>query len=219
MDENVDADGDNVALSEYLCSQGEGGHLTHYMTGNYHAIDFRCPVGTPCVAVCDGTVVECRDSNSLTGVAVSNLFKWNSISIRENDDGGEVNTGPQEASSDHARTNDGSNPVIKGEQGGPLYLEYVHIQTGSICVKPGDRVKKGQMICRSGGVGFSPEPHLHFSAFRSDDPTAPTVRVLFEGRSSDGGCDGVGEKKPSLFIPQAGSLYNNNGAVSRDRIT
>ena len=222
-DDGVDSsDGacSDVALSEYLCSQGEGGHLTHYMTGNYHAIDFRCPVGTPCVAVCDGTVVECQDGNTLTGVAVGNLFKWNSISIRadENDGGDEVNNGSQEATSDHATTNDGTNPAINGEQGGPLYLEYVHIQAGSICVKPGDRVKKGQIICRSGGVGFSPEPHLHFSAFRSDDPTAPTVRVWFEGRGDDGGCDGAGEEKSPLFIPQAGSLYNNDGAVVMDSI-
>lgn len=208
-------DSGNAALSEYLCSQGEGGHLTHYMTGNYHAIDFRCPVGTPCVAVCDGTVVECQDDNSLTGVAVGNLFKWNSISIRayeHDDDGDEVSHVPQEASSD-AITNDSMHPCTRGEQGGPLYLEYVHIQMGSICVKPGDRVKKGQVICRSGGVGFSPEPHLHFSAFRSDDPTAPTVRVWFEGRCDDGGCDG-GEEK--LFIPKAGSYYNACGEVAVD---
>lgn len=214
-DENDDSDGGSVASSEYLCTQGEGGHLTHYMTGNYHAIDFRCPVGTPCLAVCDGTVVECQDDNTLTGVAVGNLFKWNSISIRadENDDGDEVNNGPQEASSDHT-TADSMKPGTSSEQGGPLYLEYVHIQAGSICVKPGDKVKKGQVICRSGGVGFSPEPHLHFSAFRSDDPTAPTVRVCFEGCDKDGGCDG-GEEK--LCIPKAGSFYNVCGEVAVDR--
>ena len=208
----------DVALSEYLCTQGEGGHLTHYMTGNYHAIDFRCPEGTPCVAVCDGTVVECQDGNTLTGVAVGNLFKWNSISIRadENDGEDDVNNGPQEASSDHA-TADSMKPGTKGEQGGPLYLEYVHIQAGSICVKPGDNVEKGQVICRSGGVGFSPEPHLHFSAFRSNEPTAPTVRVWFEGCDKDGECD-RGEEKPLMFIPQAGSFYNVCGEVAVDRL-
>jgi murein DD-endopeptidase MepM/ murein hydrolase activator NlpD len=34
-------------------------------------------------------------------------------------------------------------------------------------VKVGDRVKRGDKLCESGGVGFSPEPHLHFTAFRS----------------------------------------------------
>ena len=193
----------------YLCTQGEGGHLTHYMTGNHHAVDFRCPEGTPCVAVCDGTVVECQDDNTITGVAVGNLFRWNSISIRADDDndGGDV-----EGEGYLAETGDGAGTanVNRNTRGGPLYLEYVHIQSGSICVKPGERVTRGQVICRSGGVGFSPEPHLHFSAFRSDDPTAPTVRVWFEARG-----DACGENEGALFLPIAGSFYNECGEVAK----
>ena len=169
------------------------------MTGNYHAVDFRCPEGTPCVAVCDGTVVECQDTNTLTGVAVGNLFKWNSISIRADSDD---ENGEDEGNL--AETGDNTNI----SRGGRLYLEYVHIQSGSICVKPGDRVTRGQVICRSGGVGFSPEPHLHFSAFRSDDPTAPTVRVWFEARGDE--CSG---KVGNVFIPKAGLFYNERGEV------
>jgi len=200
-----DDTGSTANSTEYLCTQGEGGHLTHYMTGNYHAVDFRCPEGTPCVAVCDGTVVECQDANTLTGVAVGNLFKWNSMSIRADDDDGE--SGEERITEASTSTANGSANAGKG---GPLYLEYVHIQTGSICVKPGDRVKRGQVICRSGGVGFSPEPHLHFSAFRSDDPTAPTVRVWFEARG-----DGCGKER-ELFVPEAGLFYNKYGDVVKD---
>ena len=195
-DDNTAADNTSAA---YLCTQGEGGHLTHYMTGNHHAVDFRCPEGTPCVAVCDGTVVDCQDDNTLTGVAVGNLFKWNSISIRADDDDG---NGDGEGDEYVANVNTSTS------RGGPLYLEYVHIQSGSICVKPGDKVTRGQVICRSGGVGFSPEPHLHFSAFRSDDPTAPTVRVWFEAR-----CDDYEE---TLFIPKAGLFYNKRGEAGKD---
>jgi hypothetical protein len=30
----------------FLCTQGEAGERTHFFSGNLHAIDFRCPVGT-----------------------------------------------------------------------------------------------------------------------------------------------------------------------------
>jgi hypothetical protein len=66
----------------FLCTQSEGGELTHFFSGNLHAVDFRCDVGTPVLAVGDGEVVEVNDSNTLTGIAVGNLFKWNSIVLK-----------------------------------------------------------------------------------------------------------------------------------------
>jgi hypothetical protein len=51
-------------------------------------------------------------------------------------------------------------------------------------------------------VGFSPEPHLHFAAYRSSDPTAPTVRVYFEQASilerhqNDDGATGKSQDEP-----------------------
>ena len=66
----------------FLCTQSEGGELTHFFSGNLHAVDFRCPDGTPVLAVGDGEVIEVRDENTLTGIAVSNLFKWNSIVLK-----------------------------------------------------------------------------------------------------------------------------------------
>jgi len=164
----------------FLCTQGENGELTHFFSGNNHAIDFRCPVGTPLIAVADGVVVETKDTNTLTGVAVSNLFKWNSIMIRLDED------------SKQSRSN------------GPLFVEYVHIQKAA--VNSGDRVSRGQVIGSSGSVGFSPEPHLHFSAFRSAEPTAPTVRVRFEA-SSDYARNG------HVFLPKAGNWYSSAGLV------
>jgi hypothetical protein len=67
----------------YRCTQGESGHLTHFFAGNLHAIDFACPVGTPLLAVGDGVVLDCKDSNTnLSGIAVSNMFEWNSILLQ-----------------------------------------------------------------------------------------------------------------------------------------
>lgn len=166
----------------FLCTQGEGGRLTHFFSGNQHAFDFQCPVNTELLAVADGSVVEACDKNTLTGISVSNLFEWNSILL-------EV----YKESHDEAE-----------ESSGPLFVEYVHISKS--LVQKGDKVKKGQVIGYSGSVGFSPEPHLHFSAFRSTDPQAPTCRVRFQGTD------------PNIppFLPIAGQLYNAKGPVANE---
>eukprot|EP00980_Cylindrotheca_fusiformis_P014611 scaffold3956_cov99-Cylindrotheca_fusiformis.AAC.8 len=164
----------------FLCTQGENGALTHFFSGNLHAIDFRCPIGTKLLAVGDGTVIEAKDSNTLTGIAVSNLFEWNSILIK-------LDTSP---------SNRNENVEAKDE----LFVEYVHIQHST--VKAGDRVLRGQSIGTSGSVGFSPEPHLHFSAFRTSEPVAPTVRVKFQAKNRN-----------AVFLPKAGTWYDDSGAL------
>ena len=165
----------------FLCTQGENGELTHFFSGNLHAIDFACPVGTPLLAVANGTVVEAKDCNSLTGISVSNLFEWNSILIRVDEERNETQN--------------------RRDSWGALFVEYVHIQKS--LVKAGERIVQGQVIGLSGSVGFSPEPHLHFSAFRSSDPEAPTVRVKFQKSNSTN----------TDFFPSAGKWYNANGLV------
>jgi murein DD-endopeptidase MepM/ murein hydrolase activator NlpD len=156
----------------FYCTQGEGGQLTHFFAGNLHAIDLRCPIGTPLLAVGDGTIIDAKAENKLTGISVSNLFQWNSIIIEldptENDQG-------------------------------PLFVEYVHIQ--STCVQPGDKVTEGQVIGTSGSIGFSPEPHLHFAAYRSSEPTAATVRVKFQ------------QKEGQPYLPKAGFWYDSSGQL------
>jgi Peptidase family M23 len=167
----LQANNDN---DSFLCTQGEGGQLTHFFSGNLHAIDFRCPVGTPTLAVADGTVVESKDTNTLTGIAVSNLFEWNTIMLQ-------LDTSSSTTPHD------------------PLFVEYVHIQKAF--VQQGDKVTRGQVIGETGSVGFSPEPHLHFAAYRSQEASAPTVRVRFQSSNDD----------TRLFLPEAGRYYNAHG--------
>jgi hypothetical protein len=161
----------------FCCTQGVGGHLTHFFAGNLHAIDFRCPVGTPLLAAGNGVVVSVQDNNTLTGIAVSNLFIWNSILLRLD----EVSDSTGCVPDTHAK-------------GGPLYVEYVHIQNAH--VKAGDRVETGQVIGLSGSVGFSPEPHLHFASYRSSEATAATVKVYFRTESGQ------------VLLPAAGKWYD-----------
>ncbi|ABC32948.1 Membrane protein related to metalloendopeptidase [Hahella chejuensis KCTC 2396] len=44
---------------------------------------------------------------------------------------------------------------------------YAHILQGSLQVRPGDRVERGQALARSGSTGFSTGPHLHFVVRRN----------------------------------------------------
>jgi len=43
-----------------------------------------------------------------------------------------------------------------------LYTKFSHLKEGSILVKNGDFVRKGQVIAKVGNSGRSPYPHLHF---------------------------------------------------------
>lgn len=175
--------------ASYLCTQGEGGYLTHFFAGNQHAIDFACPIGTPLLAVGDGVVVDVQDQNILSGIAVTNLFQWNSIMLQLDNKPNGTN-----------HTSDASEGTTTEED--PLFVEYVHIQHKSAKVNVGERVTKGQVIACGGSIGFSPEPHLHFCAYRSRDAAAPTVRVYLE--PANGG---------DPFLPRAGIRYDANGPI------
>jgi hypothetical protein len=139
----------------FLCTQSSGGALTHFChPSTYHAIDLRCPVGTSVLAVCDGEIVEVKADSRVTGIHCQNLFHWNSIVLQASD-----------------------------AQSGQLTLvEYVHISADGVCVKVGDRVSKGQVICQSGQAGFCPEPHLHLEVKRCRDVEAPSVPLKRNGQ-------------------------------------
>jgi hypothetical protein len=50
------------------------------------------------------------------------------------------------------------------------YALYAHIKTGSVKVKPGDRLTAGQVIASLGNTGNSDAPHLHFHVMSTADP-------------------------------------------------
>ena len=43
----------------------------------------------------------------------------------------------------------------------------MHLQPGSLRVKAGDRVRRGQVLARIGSTGDAREPHLHFEVTTS----------------------------------------------------
>jgi hypothetical protein len=59
---------------------------------------------------------------------------------------------------------------IVQDLGGGNYALYAHIKTGTVKVKPGDRLSAGQVIGSVGNTGNSSAPHLHFHVMSTADP-------------------------------------------------
>ncbi len=65
--------------------------------------------------------------------------------------------------------------------GGGRYGMYAHIKPGSVRVKPGQRVRKGQVIGLVGSSGNSDAPHLHFQVTDAPSPLgADGLPYVFE---------------------------------------
>jgi hypothetical protein len=92
--------------------------------------------GQDALAVADGAIVEIKDG------------------IPENV------PGPTRAVPITLETIGGNHVVL--DLGGGAFAFYAHLQPGSLKVKVGDRVKRGQVLGLVGNSGNSTEPHLHF---------------------------------------------------------
>jgi hypothetical protein len=77
----------------------------------------------------------------------------------------------------------GGNHVIL-DIGGGRYAFYAHLRPGSLRVKAGDRVRRGQVLGLVGNSGNSTEPHLHFHLADANSPLGseglPYVHESFE---------------------------------------
>lgn len=88
--------------------------------------------------------------------------------------------------SDHTRPTlaDASGNYVVLVVGEGRYAFYEHLQPGSIRVRPGDRVTRGQVIAQLGFTGSATGPHLHFHVADADVPLAaeglPFVLDAFE---------------------------------------
>ncbi|MDX1983227.1 MAG: M23 family metallopeptidase [Bryobacteraceae bacterium] len=65
----------------------------------------------------------------------------------------------------------GGNYIVL-DLGGGRFAFYAHLQPGSLRVKPGDKVKRGQVLGLACNSGNSTEPHLHFHVSNGPDPLA-----------------------------------------------
>lgn len=59
------------------------------------------------------------------------------------------------------------------DHGNGLRTRYAHMQSGSICVRVGQKVYQGQQIGRIGGTGNVTGPHLHFEVLKNGSKVNP----------------------------------------------
>jgi hypothetical protein len=94
--------------------------------------------------------------------------------------------------SGNAPYNVGNHVLIRSEDIGVLMG---HLQKGSITVKTGDRVKKGQPIGQSGNSGWTSQPHLHIQAMRVSTGSFwgwEGMPIFFDGKNPVKNCLFIG---------------------------
>ncbi|MER5885968.1 M23 family metallopeptidase [Streptomyces sp. NPDC001941] len=117
--------------------------------------------GAPLLAVADATVVHAEDRQrdhfsrtSLPGVLYLLLVESDVRGL----------AGPRRVLGNH----------VVLDLGGGTHAVYAHLRRGSLRVRPGDRVARGQVLAECGNSGNSSEPHVHFQLM--DGPDLTTAR-------------------------------------------
>ena len=59
--------------------------------------------------------------------------------------------------------------------GNGAFVLFAHMQPGSVTVKAGDKVKRGQVLGRVGNTGNSQAPHLHLHVMDGPSPLLSTM--------------------------------------------
>lgn len=86
----------------------------------------------------------------------------------------------------------GGNHVIL-DLGGGHFAFYAHLKPGSLRVKLGDSVKRGDVIGLVGNTGNSTEPHLHFHLSDANSPLGSEgIPYGYDAFELVGSCDGTG---------------------------
>jgi hypothetical protein len=123
---------------DWMRANDQGAFYTGDKTKNESYIGY----GSPVYAVADGTVTSTLDN------------------VDDNTPGILPAAVPALAAKLTIDNVDGNHIIL--DIGGGLYAMYAHLIKGSLLVKPGDKVAKGQQIARLGNTGNSSAPHLHF---------------------------------------------------------
>ena len=124
--------------------------------------------GKAVLAVASGTVVTARDGLPDNVPRHNNVFQT-AVPITMDTVGGNT---------------------ITLDLGGGQYAYYFHLQPGSLQVKVGDHVRRGEVIARVGCSGDARAPHLHFEVTTSPEVLrgegVPYVIDYFRSKSSGG---------------------------------
>jgi hypothetical protein len=101
----------------------------------------------------------------------------------------------------------GGNHIVQ-DIGDGNYAFYAHLKTGTVKVKPGDRLTTGQVIANLGNTGNTDAPHLHFHVMSAPDPLmANGIPFVFKSFKLDGrlaatdGLDDLLRGRPAVEQP------------------
>ncbi|MDV9043891.1 M23 family metallopeptidase [Stenotrophomonas sp. RAC2] len=102
-----------------------------------------------------------------------------------------------------------------------VFASYAHLRTGSIKVKPGQRVQRGQALAQLGQSGNSAAPHLHFQlSNKATFEGAEGIPYVFQafddfGPESEAQLFGQGEAwKPGMAVPRENQLPLNDIVIA-----
>jgi hypothetical protein len=107
----------------------------------------------------------------------------------------------------------GGNHVVQ-DIGNGNYAFYAHLKTGTVKVKPGDRLVSGQVIANLGNSGNTDAPHLHFHVMSTPDPLESNgLPFVFKSFKLDGRLASMAELDP---ISAGKPAVNQPGVTPRD---
>lgn len=88
----------------------------------------------------------------------------------------------------------GNGLVMQLEDG--YEVQYCHLRKGSLVVRPGADVRKGDRLGEIGSSGLAQFPHVHITVFHNGEPLDPLT-----GRKLSEGCTSTVPQDASLFSP------------------
>ena len=143
------------------------------------------PTGKQCLAVADGRVVTARDGLPENVPGHGDAFHP-AVPITLETVAGNT---------------------ITLDLGGGQFAYYMHLQPGSLRVKAGDRVRRGQVLARIGASGDAREPHLHFEVTTSSKLLAGEgVPYLIDRYRCKRASDGPMELRTTQQLPLDNSV-------------
>jgi hypothetical protein len=90
----------------------------------------------------------------------------------------------------------GNGAVIEHKEG--LTSQYCHLKRGSLAVRPGDLIRKGDQIGSIGSSGLAEFPHVHLSVRRDGKIVEPLIGQVIAAEAPS-----CGDISRSLFEPSA----------------
>lgn len=150
-------------VGEWTVTQGNHGHITHKLQWAY-AWDFEIANKDGQTYRGDGS--QTQDFYCYGKPVLASASGWviNFVDGIEDNPVGQLNT----------RENWGNFVVINHGYG--VYSMYCHIKKGTIKVKNGEWIAKGDKLGLVGNSGRSAVPHLHFNVQRGAEPGSQTVK-------------------------------------------